>query len=518
MPYGDLVAQRVQRFADVRGPRPARRHHRGARGVRAAPPSRHRGLRRRRLRRDPRAGAGRSATSCCGTAATTTCPSTARPCTSRWRTRSARGTRLTYHPGEANLRMADVLVVNKIDSATDRAGRGRRRARSRRSNPTRDGGARPESRSPSTTRRRSRASGCWSIEDGPTLTHGEMKYGAGVVAARRARRRGDRRPTAVGGGHDRRTLREVRRRPGASGHGVLATEQLAEIEKMINAADADVVVIATPIDLRSVINIDKPGGPRDATTWRRLTGSPTIDGRPAARSSARMDGVERVVIALGGNALLRRASRTRSRPCTARPARPPRRGRHRRGRMGGRGHPRQRATGRPDPAAAGGGRRRVAPDAPRRLRGREPGPDRVPAAGHDRRRLLRAGDGSPGGHRAHADPGAPTTPPSQDPTKPIGPYYEEEEADELVARTGVGDGPDSARRAGAAWCPRPPVLDRGGPGDPELVGDGRDRHRRGRGRSARGGGGPAAGRRGGRRGQGPRRRDPGPGRPGRRRC
>ncbi len=85
--------------------------------------------------------------------------------------------------------------------------------------------------------------------------------------------------------------------------------------------------------------------------------------------------------------------------------------RYRRRRLAGGRHPRQRAAGRPHPPAAGGGRRLGAPDAARRLRCGEPGPDRVPAPGHDRRRVLRTRHGASGRNGAHAREGPrPTIP------------------------------------------------------------------------------------------------------------
>ncbi len=95
------------------------------------------------------------------------------------------------------------------------------------------------------------------VEDGPTLTHGEMKFGAGVVAAKAngAAEIVDPRPWAVG------TLEETFRKydvgPVLPAMGY-SDGQLGEMEKIIDAVDADVVVIGTPIDLRRVIEIRKP--------------------------------------------------------------------------------------------------------------------------------------------------------------------------------------------------------------------------------------------------------------------
>jgi len=95
------------------------------------------------------------------------------------------------------------------------------------------------------------------IEDGPTLTHGEMKYGAGVVAARQhgAAEVVDPRPWAVGTIDE--TFRKYDVGPVLPAMGY-SEGQLAEMEKIIDAADVDLVVIGTPIDLRRVITISKP--------------------------------------------------------------------------------------------------------------------------------------------------------------------------------------------------------------------------------------------------------------------
>ena len=95
------------------------------------------------------------------------------------------------------------------------------------------------------------------IEDGPTLTHGEMKFGAGVVAARQhgAAEIVDPRPWAVGTIDE--TFRKYDVGPVLPAMGY-SEGQLAEMEKIIDAADVDLVVIGTPIDLRRVITISKP--------------------------------------------------------------------------------------------------------------------------------------------------------------------------------------------------------------------------------------------------------------------
>ena len=165
------------------------------------------------------------------------------------------GHELTYHPGETNLRMADVIIVNKMDSASPEQvssllatiGRVNPRATVIRA----DSAVRldePEA---------VRGKRVLVIEDGPTLTHGEMKFGAGVVAARRggAAEVVDPRPWAVG------SIRETFERydvgPVLPAMGY-SDGQLREMGETIARADVDVVVIGTPIDLRSVVAIDRP--------------------------------------------------------------------------------------------------------------------------------------------------------------------------------------------------------------------------------------------------------------------
>ncbi|MBI4261036.1 MAG: GTPase [Actinobacteria bacterium] len=164
------------------------------------------------------------------------------------------GHELTYHPGEANLRRADVVVVNKVDSATEEQVAAVE-ASIRRTNP----GARViRAASPVTVDRPEDLRGrrVVVIEDGPTLTHGDMKYGAGVVAARRyGAEVVDPRPWAVG------TLLETFERyevgPVLPAMGYSA-KQLEEMAQMIEEADVDLVVVATPVDLRRIMDLAKP--------------------------------------------------------------------------------------------------------------------------------------------------------------------------------------------------------------------------------------------------------------------
>jgi len=164
------------------------------------------------------------------------------------------GHELRYHPGETNLRMADVVIVNKMDSAQPdqvaqldetiaRVNPGATVVHANSAVSVDDGVSLQGKR-------------VLVVEDGPTLTHGEMKIGAGVVAAQRGGAEiVDPRPWAVG------TIEETFRKYDV-GHVLPAMGysegQLAEMEKIIDAADVDLVVIGTPIDLRRVIDIRKP--------------------------------------------------------------------------------------------------------------------------------------------------------------------------------------------------------------------------------------------------------------------
>jgi predicted GTPase len=165
------------------------------------------------------------------------------------------GHETSYHPGETNLRMADVVVINKVDSALPEDVTMLRKT-------IESVNAKAEiveARSPITVDEPGALAGkrVVVVEDGPTLTHGEMPYGAGVVAARRAGATlVDPRPWAVG------SIKDVYDHFGHIGSLVPAMgyseQQRAELAHTVNAADADVVLIATPIDLRKVCDITKP--------------------------------------------------------------------------------------------------------------------------------------------------------------------------------------------------------------------------------------------------------------------
>jgi predicted GTPase len=166
------------------------------------------------------------------------------------------GHEVMYHPGETNLRMADVVIINKIDTAEPECIEQVRRT-IRVVNPRTIiiDAASPLFVDDPEAIRGKRA---LVIEDGPTLTHGEMEIGAGWVAAEKygAAAIVDPRPYAVGSikttFEKYPHLSEILP---AMGYG---KEQVKELEDTINAVDAEVVVIGTPIDLGRVVKINKP--------------------------------------------------------------------------------------------------------------------------------------------------------------------------------------------------------------------------------------------------------------------
>ncbi|MGH2539656.1 MAG: cyclic 2,3-diphosphoglycerate synthase [Actinomycetota bacterium] len=165
------------------------------------------------------------------------------------------GHELTYHPGEANLRAADVIIVNKMDSASPEQV-AQLDATIAAVNPT---ATVVKANSKVTVDDAGAIGGkrVLVVEDGPTLTHGSMKIGAGVVAAERngAAEIVDPRPWAFGTIADTFEKYDVGAVLPAMGY---SDGQLDEMEKIIDAADVDLVVIGTPIDLRGVIDIRKP--------------------------------------------------------------------------------------------------------------------------------------------------------------------------------------------------------------------------------------------------------------------
>jgi len=183
------------------------------------------------------------------------------------------GHETTYHPGETNFRMADVIVINKVDSATDQQiAEVENAAKELNPDATIIRGCSPVTLEEGANLEGKRV---LVIEDGPTLTHGEMQYGAGVVAARQqgAAEIIDPREFAVGSMKDIYAKYSIGPVLPAMGY---SDEQLREFESMINSAPADVVVIATPIDLRHLVSIDKPAF-RAFYDLEEDEGSPTVE-------------------------------------------------------------------------------------------------------------------------------------------------------------------------------------------------------------------------------------------------
>jgi len=166
------------------------------------------------------------------------------------------GHEVRYHPGETNIRHADVFVINKVDTASpDAVIAVRNNLNELNPNAVVIEGASPLFVENPEAIRGKRV---LVIEDGPTLTHGEMAYGAGWVAARRfgAGEIVDPRPFAV-----KSIAATYQKYPKtgailpAMGYG---DEQMRDLEATIDRADVDLVISATPIDLTRVIKVNKP--------------------------------------------------------------------------------------------------------------------------------------------------------------------------------------------------------------------------------------------------------------------
>jgi len=166
------------------------------------------------------------------------------------------GHEMSYYPGNVTLRLADVVVINKIDSAGPE-GIDTVRRNIAAVNPTAvvvDAASVLEMDNPAVVRGKK----VLAVEDGPTLTHGEMKIGAAVVAARKFGAAGlvDPRPYLVGRLRDTfRTYPGIGTVLPAMGYG---SRQLKDLEATINRTPCDAVVIGTPIDLNRIITIRKP--------------------------------------------------------------------------------------------------------------------------------------------------------------------------------------------------------------------------------------------------------------------
>ena len=166
------------------------------------------------------------------------------------------GHEVSYYPGEANLRRADIVVINKMDSAAPENIQ-EVRENIAACNP---GALVIDAASPQFVDGAEEIAGkrVLVIEDGPTLTHGEMEYGAGVIAAMKygAAELVDPRPFAVGSiAETFAKYDQTEMCLPAMGYG---DEQINELQETINATPCDLVLIATPIDLRHLVEINVP--------------------------------------------------------------------------------------------------------------------------------------------------------------------------------------------------------------------------------------------------------------------
>lgn len=166
------------------------------------------------------------------------------------------GHELNYYPGESNLYRADVVIINKVDTA-ERENVETLKKNITENNPT---ATIIEANSPITTNTPEMIKGkrVLVVEDGPTLTHGEMKYGAGTIAAQKfgAAEIIDPRPYVTG------TIAETFKKYPFIGTLLPAMgyseQQIKDLETVINKTDCDLVIIGTPIDLGKILTINKP--------------------------------------------------------------------------------------------------------------------------------------------------------------------------------------------------------------------------------------------------------------------
>lgn len=166
------------------------------------------------------------------------------------------GDESTYHPGEANVRIADVVIINKVDTAPRK---NVNRLRENIKHMNRHAGV-IEAASPTYTDRPDliRNRKVVVVEDGPTLTHGGMSFGAGVVAAKKFRAKKIIDPRSYAVGSIKRAFEkypQIGNVIPALGYG---QKQIRELERSINKIPADSIVIATPVDLRKFLRLNKP--------------------------------------------------------------------------------------------------------------------------------------------------------------------------------------------------------------------------------------------------------------------
>ncbi len=161
-----------------------------------------------------------------------------------------------YHPGEANLRMADIAIINK-EATAEPKGIEKVRKNIQELNPEANI---IDAASPLLVEEPSKIKGkkALVVEDGPTLTHGDMKYGAGTIAARKygSKEIINPKPYAIG------TIKQTYEKFPQIGKVLPAMgyskKQIKELEQTINKSEAEIVVSGTPINLEKIINVQKP--------------------------------------------------------------------------------------------------------------------------------------------------------------------------------------------------------------------------------------------------------------------
>ena len=178
-----------------------------------------------------------------------------------------------YHPGEANLRMADIVVINKTHSAPKAAvAHLEQNIRKANRNATIIKAA-----SPITIDRPEliRGKRVIVIEDGPTLTHGEMSFGAGIIAAKKYRSKRIVNPREYVVGSIKRTYQKYKQLDNVLPAVGYSEKQMKELEKSINGTPADAIIIATPVDLRKFMKFNKPAVKVDYEL--RINSKPNIE-------------------------------------------------------------------------------------------------------------------------------------------------------------------------------------------------------------------------------------------------
>ena len=166
------------------------------------------------------------------------------------------GDELAYYPGETNLRLADVVIINKMDSGTpENIEKVRQNIKENNPDAVIVEAASPISIIDPEPIRGKRV---LVVEDGPTVTHGGMGFGAATIAANRFNAAEIIEPEPFAVGSIKKTFKKfphLKKVLPAMGYG---EKQIAELQETINAANCDLVLSGTPIDLRKVLKVDKP--------------------------------------------------------------------------------------------------------------------------------------------------------------------------------------------------------------------------------------------------------------------